>query len=224
MFRSIKFIAFLSFLLLVISGCASRVQTVFTYDEQHDAEMKEQYSELKETLVTKYPDDSRAMKEDPLYDEYVSLNARYGLSLNSYSTELRNQFRGIVDLDGRTIEYGEETINYEYKDDQVTITNNNTDLLDDTFVRMVGLANKNYEDDNSHNRSLLISAGFLPIFTFTVGVIAWFKPRWVWYTEGGFRYKDAEPSSTALIIIRIQSIIAFGLTAFLFFLLYNQML
>ena len=148
---------------------------------------------------------------------------QYGLGDTDYSLSRRNQFTGTVDLDNQTISYSNKVIDYESIDDSVTILNNESELLDETFVRMVHSAEDTYKENKEMNTQLLLSAGWLPIVTAFIGLMAWLNPRLVWYVEGGYRYKDAEPSSTSLTIIKGQALVAFGLTVLFVWLLVQRM-
>lgn len=114
-------------------------------------------------------------------------------------------------------------IEYNENENTIVLSENPTELMDETFVRMIRLAKQQETEDREHNFRLLITAGWLPVFTLIVGLIGWFKPRWVWYFEGGFRNKDAEPSNNALLFVKIQAVIAFTLTIFFVYLLFNRM-
>ena len=64
----------------------------------------------------------------------------------------------------------------------------------------------------------------MPLLMFVIGLIAWVKPEWVWYLEGGFRYQDTEPTSTVLTFIRFQAIVAFDLMLLFIYLIFQGMI
>lgn len=224
MSKVLKFISSLLIILFFVGGCqAPNILTVSTYDENYDNEQRERYSEIRDHLFDEYSDDLDEMKNDDLYEEYSQLLVQYGSGNSDYSQSRRNQFSGTVDLNNRTISYSDKIIDYEHTSDGVRIFNNDTELLDETFVRMVNMAKNESNEKKETNKRLVISSGWLPIVTLIIGLTAWINPRFIWYVEGGFRYKDAEPSSTVLTIIKIQAIIAFGLTVLFIWILFQQM-
>ncbi len=215
-----KLIWFLFAMLVVSVGCGrEKIQEVAKYDETYAMEQRNRYAELKDYLYEEYGEDLDEMKKDSLYDEYVRLNGMIQLGDESRM----NNFKGTVDLDKQMIRYGEQKIAYEESEGTVVLTENLTELEDETLVRMVRLAKQQERKDREHNSRLLLTGGWLPVFTFLAGLIGWFKPRWVWYVEGGFRYKDVEPTDGALTLVRVQAIIAFGLTLLFVYLLINRM-
>lgn len=223
MSKPLKIIIILFISLFFIGGCQSQdVLKVSTYDEKYDEEQKERYSEIRDYLFEKYSDDLDEIKNDDLYEEYSQLLVQYGIGNSEYSQSRRNKFSGEVDLDNHTITYSDKVIEYKYTDNGVIILKNDTELLDDTFIRMVNIAEDEYKEKKETNKRLLISAGWLPIVTLIIGLTAWFNPRFIWYMEGGFRYKDSEPSSTVLTFIRLQATIAFVLTIFLIWTLFQK--
>lgn len=104
-------------------GCDSRVRNVLTYDENLEAEERIHYSELKEHLFEKHDNDTRAIAQDELYDEYTSLNARFGPGSTHYprAVQLRENIRGTVNLDEQTIQYADSVIEYERNGYETTI-------------------------------------------------------------------------------------------------------
>ncbi len=88
-----------------------------------------------------------------------------------------DKFKGTVHLDQQTIQYGEQVIDYQEIENTVVLSQNPTELMDETLERMVRLAQQQEADEQEHNTKLLLSAGWLPIFTLVSGLIAWFKPR-----------------------------------------------
>lgn len=207
-------------------GCSSSVRKVATYDEKYEAEMKARYNQLREDLNEEYKDNFSEMTKDEDFDEYVSLNARFGSGSShlSYAEDLRNNFTGEVNLKNQTVQYQDTIIEYEQNENDITIINNDTDLLDDTFVRMVEKANADYEEVRTFNFRRILTTGWMPLLMFVIGLIAWVKPEWVWYLEGGFRYQDTEPTSTVLTFIRFQAIVAFGLMLLFIYLIFQGMI
>lgn len=220
MSKLFKLIFLLLSMTLVVVGCRTEsAQEVATYDEAYDQQQRDRYRELNEYLYDEYEDNLKDMTRDPLYPEYERLNGMF-----SMGGERRWEiFKATVHLDNQTIQYGDQVIEYQETEDTVVLSQNPTELEDETFVRMVRLAQQQEGDDQEHNFRLSLAGGWLPLFTLIAGLIGWFKPRWVWYIEGGFRYKDAEPADNALLFIKIQAIIAFALTIFLVYLLFNRM-
>ena len=214
--KTLKFIIILFISLFFIGGCQSPdALIVSTYDERYDNEQRERYDEVRDYLFDEYSDDLNEMKKDDLYKEYIQLFVQYGIGNTDYSQSRRNKFSGKVDLDNNKIIYSDKVIEYKYIDNGLIILKNDTELLDDTFIRMVNIAEGESKEKKEKNKRLFISAGWLPIVTLIIGLTSWFNPRFVWYIEGGFRYKNFEPSSTVLTIIKLQAVIAFVLTIFL---------
>lgn len=224
MFKGAKLFSMLLLFLLFTIGCSSREEvTVSTYDEKIEELEKDRLTELKDNLFEQYSDDLGKMKDDLNYDEYVRLNGRYSMGNTESSEAIRSRFSGRVNLDTQTVKHLETTVKYEYTADGIEISNNDSELLDETYVRMVGLAENKVEELKDSNRRLILTAGWMPILTLIIGIFAWIKPESVWYLEGGFRNKEAEPSDAALKLIRFQAIIAFSLTVFLIWLFINQL-
>lgn len=220
MTKMFKLIFLLFSIIVVIIGCSrERAQEVATYDEAYSMEQRDRYRELMDYFNEEYADNSDDMRKDPLYPEYERLNGI--IKIGDESRE--NIFKGTVHLNKQTIQYRDQVIEYEEMDDTVVLSPNPTELEDETFIRMVRLANQQEREDWEHNSRLLLTAGWLPILTLVSGLIGWFKPKWVWYFEGGFRYEDAEPADTAITFVKIQAIIAFALTIFFVYLLFNRM-
>lgn len=173
MTKALKVVSSLLIVLLLLVGCqTSNVITVSTTDENYDNEQKERYDEIREYLSDEYGDDLDEMKKDDLYEEYSQLSVQYGIGNSEYSVEKRKRFSGTVDLDNYTIAYDYKIIDYEYTSDGMRILNNNTELLDDTFVSMVNIAEKEFREKKEANKELLISAGWLPIVLFIIALTA----------------------------------------------------
>ncbi|MRJ48520.1 hypothetical protein [Fundicoccus ignavus] len=220
MSKIVKLISLLLVMTFIVVGCRTeKAQEVATYDEAHSMEQRDRYRELTSYFNEEYADNSDDMEKDPLYSEYVRLNGIVQIGDESRV----NIFKGRVYLDKQTIQYGNQVIEYNENENTIVLSENPTELMDETFVRMIRLAKQQETEDREHNFRLLITAGWLPVFTLIVGLIGWFKPRWVWYFEGGFRNKDAEPSNNALLFVKIQAVIAFTLTIFFVYLLFNRM-
>ncbi|PTX95184.1 hypothetical protein DB345_12920 [Spartobacteria bacterium LR76] len=59
-----------------------------------------------------------------------------------------------------------------------------------------------------------------PIFAglgLLLGVIGLFFPKAIWWLREGWKFRDAEPSNTALIITRIGSLLATGMAVALLY-------
>ncbi len=59
-----------------------------------------------------------------------------------------------------------------------------------------------------------------PIFAglgLILGVIGLFFPKAIWWLREGWKFRDAEPSHTALIITRIGSLLATGMSVALLY-------
>lgn len=219
-----RIIAFVGILFLLV-GCASREQSVRTYDEAYDEQMKERYSELDEMFFDKY-DSVAEMTRDPLYDEYSGLRMRYGPGASAMprADQMQNNFVATIDLDNQIIKRGDTEIPYELSDGEVIIPTNDTELQDETLVRMVDLAGQQYDDAVVHNRNTLLKGGWLPVLVLITGITGLLKPEWVWYVEGGYRNKNAEPSNASMSLMKVRSFIAFALAAFLFWALFKQLI
>lgn len=214
-----KLICLLLAMIFVVGGCRSeKAQEVATYDEASFVQQRSHYRTLHEYFYDEYEENLDEMKTDPLYPEYVRLNGIYAVG----NARESDNFKAKVYLDTQTIQYGEQVIEYQEMEDQVILSKNTTDLMDETLIRMVRLAKGQEADDREQNVRLLLTAGWLPVFTLIAGLIGWFKPEWVWYVEGGFRNKEAEPAGNALRFVKVQSIIAFTLTIIFIYLLMNR--
>jgi hypothetical protein len=62
----------------------------------------------------------------------------------------------------------------------------------------------------------LIVKFFAILFLFS-GILALIFPKASWWLQTGWQFKDAEPSSAALVMARIMGIVSIGVAAFLFF-------
>lgn len=217
LFKAVYFLLATTFFLV---GCSDeKSQEVATYDEAYNVEQRADYRELHSYLYEEYENNLDEMKQDPLFPEYVRLNGVYGVG----KERERDNFKATVYLNNQTIQYGNHVIEYDETEDNVVLVENPTELMDETLVRMVGLAKSQEMEDREHNFRRLLTAGWLPIFTLVSGLLAWFKPSWVWYVEGGFRNKEAEPAGNALVFIKVQAVLAFILTIILVYFLFNQM-
>ena len=67
-----------------------------------------------------------------------------------------DNFKGTVHLDQQTIQYGEQVINYQEIEDTVVLSQNPTELMDETLERMVRLAQQQEADDQEHNTKRLL--------------------------------------------------------------------
>ena len=74
------------------------------------------------------------------FSEYVRL---YGVG---QAREWDN-FKGTVHLDQQTIQYGEQVIDYQEIEDTVVLSQNPTELMDETLERMVRLAQQQEADE-----------------------------------------------------------------------------
>lgn len=218
-------IAALISLIFLLVGCASREQSVRTYDEAADEQLKERYIELDQMFFEQY-DSAAEMIRDPLYEEYRGLHRRFGpgSSHTFYADDLKNNLSATVDLDNQIIKREGVEIPYRVEGSEVIIPNNNTELRDETLIRFVKLAEQKYDDTVGQNRHTLITGGWLPILILLSGLIGFMKPERVWYLEGGFRNKDAEPSQSAMTWMKVRSFIAFGLAGILFWMLYRSLI
>lgn len=85
--------------------------------------MKAHYIELSEKLKVKYPHVAQAMSRDKDYNEYTSLNRRFGpgFSGTKQAEDLRDTIVGEVDLNERTILYKDTLIEYNQGADGIHI-------------------------------------------------------------------------------------------------------
>ena len=153
MSKTFKTMCLLFALIFITVGCGTeKTQEVANYDEAYHVEQRDHYRSLHRYLSDEYENDLDDMKKDPLFPEYVRLNGIYGVG---QAREWDN-FKGTVHLDQQTIQYGEQVINYQEIEDTVVLSQNPTELMDETLERMVRLAQQQEADDQEHNTKRLL--------------------------------------------------------------------
>ena len=88
---------------------------------------------------------------------------------------------------------------------------------------MVVKARTKYQNDRSYNISLLIRTAWLPLLIGAIGILSIMRPKWVWWAEDGYKYKNAEPSGFSLGVNVFRGVIAIGIAIVLIFLIIGRL-
>ena len=127
-----------------------------------------------------------------------------------------------VDTENRTISDGQYTYTYAVRGDTTTITYPNGAQYYWTQNGMAGFGgwDDNYDPDTYADGDVLIDIlsedtrqalrGNIPagILMIVIGAFNLRFPSKAWYLSYGWRFKDSEPSDTALVVARISGVVA----------------